>query len=246
MITQKLTSSQPRSHFLTANLGDYCLHHNQPSISSLKTTSTKADTPSFLPKEDTLPRCQAPAETPDCQSSQTVKPNSHNTCHHRGDLHRVPHRKSTPTSHFHFPIKREQYPSKRGIGGPLVNTPRVWSSYWFYFAGRRRRRRRKGNLSNRIFSWGNLYKQTGAFIESTSYIQRVLKESVPPIFQSTEAFQTTMVGSMKTRGKTAAMAKSATAQSHSTYGPAIDMVAPPPLTTAPATAAEHGGTSHQG
>ncbi|CAL9000955.1 unnamed protein product, partial [Prunus brigantina] len=41
MITQKLTSSQPRSHFLTANLGDYCLHHNQPSISSLKASSTK-------------------------------------------------------------------------------------------------------------------------------------------------------------------------------------------------------------
>ncbi|CAL2234738.1 unnamed protein product [Prunus armeniaca] len=55
-----------------------------------------------------------------------------------------------------------------------------------------------------------------------------------------------MVGSMKTRGKTTAMAKSVTAQSHSTHGPAIDMVAPPPLTTAPATAAEHGGTSHQG
>ncbi|CAL2264002.1 unnamed protein product [Prunus armeniaca] len=55
-----------------------------------------------------------------------------------------------------------------------------------------------------------------------------------------------MVGSMNTRGKTAAMAKSATAQSHSTHGPAINMVAPPPLTTAPATAAEHGGTSHQG
>ncbi|CAL8150091.1 unnamed protein product [Prunus armeniaca] len=53
------------------------------------------------------------------------------------------------------------------------------------------------------------------------------------------------------------MAKSATAQSHSTHDPAIDMVAPPSLTTmppigltaettAPATAAEHGGTSHQG
>ncbi|CAL2254004.1 unnamed protein product [Prunus armeniaca] len=88
--------------------------------------------------------------------------------------------------------------------------------------------------------------QIGAFIESTSYTQRVLKESVPPIFQSTEAFQTTMVGSMKTRGKTAEMAKSATAQSHSAHDPAIDMVAPPPLTTAPATAAEHGGTSYQG
>ena len=74
----------------------------------------------------------------------------------------------------------------------------------------------------------------------------MLKESVPPIFQSTEAFQTTMVGSMNTRGKAAAMARSATAQSHSTHDPAIDMVAPPPLTTAPDTAVEHGGTSHQG
>ncbi|CAL9013435.1 unnamed protein product [Prunus brigantina] len=66
-----------------------------------------------------------------------------------------------------------------------------------------------------------------------------------------------MVGSMKTRGKTAAMAKSATAQSHSTHDPAVDMVAPPPLITAPptgpavgssnlrGTATEHGGTSHQ-
>ncbi|KAI5335481.1 hypothetical protein L3X38_025614 [Prunus dulcis] len=65
-----------------------------------------------------------------------------------------------------------------------------------------------------------------------------------------------MVGSKKTRGKTAAMAKSTMAQSHSTHDPTIDMVAPPPFTTlpptrlaaetiAPATAAEHGGTSHQ-
>ncbi|CAL2237152.1 unnamed protein product [Prunus armeniaca] len=81
-----------------------------------------------------------------------------------------------------------------------------------------------------------------------SYTQRVLKESVPPIFQSTEAFQTTMVGSKRTRSKTAAMTQSVTAQSHSTHGPAIDMVAPPPLATVPPTgpAAEHGGTSHQG
>ncbi|CAL8174054.1 unnamed protein product [Prunus armeniaca] len=55
-----------------------------------------------------------------------------------------------------------------------------------------------------------------------------------------------MVGSKKTRGKAATMAKSTTAQSPSTHDPAIDMVAPPPLTTAPAAAAEHGGTSHQG
>ncbi|CAL2230030.1 unnamed protein product [Prunus armeniaca] len=67
-----------------------------------------------------------------------------------------------------------------------------------------------------------------------------------------------MVGSKRTRSKTAAMTKSTTAQSHSTHDPAIDMVAPPPLTTVPptgpvtkssnlrGTAAEHGGTSHQG
>ncbi|CAL9001649.1 unnamed protein product [Prunus brigantina] len=67
-----------------------------------------------------------------------------------------------------------------------------------------------------------------------------------------------MVGSMKTRGKTATMAKSATAQSHSIHDPAIDVVVPPPLTTVPptgpvvgssnlrGTATEHGGTSHQG
>ncbi|CAL2257699.1 unnamed protein product [Prunus armeniaca] len=44
-----------------------------------------------------------------------------------------------------------------------------------------------------------------------------------------------MVGSKKTRGKTAAMAKSAMAQSHSTHDSAIDMVAPPPLTIVPPT-----------
>ncbi|CAL9004827.1 unnamed protein product [Prunus brigantina] len=54
------------------------------------------------------------------------------------------------------------------------------------------------------------------------------------------------------------MAQSVTAQSHSTHDPAINMVAPPPLATVPltgpaaessnlrGTAAEHGGTSHQG
>ena len=105
---------------------------------------------------------------------------------------------------------------------------------------------KEGESFQSNISWGNLLPQIGAFIESTSYTQRVLKESVPLIFQSTEAFQTTMVGSMNTRGKAAAMARSATAQSHSTHDPAIDMVAPPPLTTAPDTAVEHGGTSHQG
>ncbi|CAL8091997.1 unnamed protein product [Prunus armeniaca] len=85
-----------------------------------------------------------------------------------------------------------------------------------------------------------------------------------------------MVGSKKTRGRIAVMARSAMAQSHSTHNPAINMVAPPPLTTVPptglavvttapattiamstqgpvtrsshlhGTAAKHGGTSHQG
>ncbi|CAL8996485.1 unnamed protein product, partial [Prunus brigantina] len=52
-----------------------------------------------------------------------------------------------------------------------------------------------------------------------------------------------MVGSMKTRGKTAVMAKSATAQSHSTHDPAIDMVAPPPLTTVPPTGPAAGSSN---
>ncbi|CAL2254938.1 unnamed protein product [Prunus armeniaca] len=67
-----------------------------------------------------------------------------------------------------------------------------------------------------------------------------------------------MVESKRLRRKTAAMAKSAMAQSHSTHDPAIDMVAPSPLTTVPptgpaagssnlrGTATEHGGSSHQG
>ncbi|CAL8091079.1 unnamed protein product [Prunus armeniaca] len=67
-----------------------------------------------------------------------------------------------------------------------------------------------------------------------------------------------MVGSKRTRSKTAVMAQSVTAQSHSTHDLAIDMVALPPLATVPptgpatesgnlrGTAAEHGGTSHQG
>ncbi|CAL8153780.1 unnamed protein product [Prunus armeniaca] len=119
--------------------------------------------------------------------------------------------------------------------------------------------RSKVEGSRSEYSPVRLFAQTfGAFIESTSYTQRVLKESVPHIFQSTEAFQTTMVGSKRTRSKTAAMAQSVTAQSHSTHDPAINMVAPPPLATVPptgpatessnlrGTAAEHGGTSHQG
>ncbi|CAL8168926.1 unnamed protein product [Prunus armeniaca] len=119
--------------------------------------------------------------------------------------------------------------------------------------------RSKVEGSRSEYSLVRLFAQTfGAFIESTSYTQRVLKESVPHIFQSTEAFQTTMVGSKRTRSKTAAMAQSVTAQSHSTHDPAINMVAPPPLATVPptgpatessnlrGTAAEHGGTSHQG
>ncbi|KAI5344478.1 hypothetical protein L3X38_012355 [Prunus dulcis] len=65
---KKLTSSQPRSCFSTANLGDYCLHHSEPSRPSIKATSTKAATPSPLPKEDTLPRCQTPAKAPSCQT----------------------------------------------------------------------------------------------------------------------------------------------------------------------------------
>ncbi|CAL8174800.1 unnamed protein product [Prunus armeniaca] len=75
-----------------------------------KQLAPKADTPSPMPKEDTLPRCQIHVEAPDCRSSQIAKTTLHDTCHHRNDLHKVPHRKSTPTSHFHSPINTEQYP----------------------------------------------------------------------------------------------------------------------------------------
>ncbi|KAI5323422.1 hypothetical protein L3X38_032494 [Prunus dulcis] len=59
----------------------------------------------------------------------------------------------------------------------------------------------------RIFSWDE-NRSHGSYIESASYTQRVLKESFPPIFQSTEAFQTTMVGSKCSRSKTSATAHS--------------------------------------
>ncbi|KAI5332293.1 hypothetical protein L3X38_022422 [Prunus dulcis] len=72
------------------------------------------DTPSPLPKEDTFPRCQTSAEAPDCKSSQTAEPNLQDTCHHHKVLHKVPHRNFVLSSHFHFPINREQYPSKKG------------------------------------------------------------------------------------------------------------------------------------
>ncbi|KAI5349528.1 hypothetical protein L3X38_002416 [Prunus dulcis] len=90
--------------------------------------------------------------------------------------------------------------------------------------------RSKVEGSRSEYSPVRLFAQTfGAFIESTSYTQRVLKESVPPIFQSTEAFQTTMVGSKRTRSKTASMAQSVTAQSYFSHDPTIDMAALPPL-----------------
>ncbi|KAI5335896.1 hypothetical protein L3X38_026030 [Prunus dulcis] len=52
-----------------------CLHYIQPSVSCTKTTSIRANTPSSLPKEDTLPKQQPPAEAPHCRSSQATEPN---------------------------------------------------------------------------------------------------------------------------------------------------------------------------
>ncbi|CAL2238995.1 unnamed protein product [Prunus armeniaca] len=120
-----------------------------------------------------------------------------------------------------------------GIEGPLANTPGcgLFSPVCFTGIEEEREGRSKVEGSRSEYSPVRLFAQTfGAFIESTSYTQRVLKESVPPIFQSTEAFQTTMVGSKRTRNKTAVMAQSTMAQSYSSHNPAIDMVAPPPIT----------------
>ncbi|CAL8991747.1 unnamed protein product [Prunus brigantina] len=44
-------------------------------------------------------------------------------CHHHSNLHKVPHRNFVQTSHFHLPINREQYPSKRGSS--LVEGPHL-------------------------------------------------------------------------------------------------------------------------
>ncbi|KAI5312962.1 hypothetical protein L3X38_042136 [Prunus dulcis] len=48
-------------------------------------------------------------------------PNLQDTCRHHNGLHKVPHWNFVQSSHFHFPINREQYPGKRS--GPF---------YYFY------------------------------------------------------------------------------------------------------------------
>ncbi|CAL9004509.1 unnamed protein product, partial [Prunus brigantina] len=59
-IEAKLYRVQPRAP---------CKIHRYPATNNpraSKRLSPKADMPSLTPKEDTLLRCQAPAETPDC------------------------------------------------------------------------------------------------------------------------------------------------------------------------------------
>ncbi|BBN69351.1 Disease resistance protein TIR-NBS-LRR class family [Prunus dulcis] len=93
---------------LDRELGDYCLHHNEPSSPSHKATSTKATTPSPTPKEDTLPR--------HLPKLPNAKPNLQDTCRHHNGLHKVPHWDFVQSSHFHFPINKEQYP---GLTNPF-------------------------------------------------------------------------------------------------------------------------------
>ncbi|KAI5351635.1 hypothetical protein L3X38_004526 [Prunus dulcis] len=45
-----------------------------------------------------------------------AKPNIHDTCRHHNGLHKVPHWNFVQSSHFHFPINREQYP---GLTNPF-------------------------------------------------------------------------------------------------------------------------------
>ncbi|KAI5334199.1 hypothetical protein L3X38_024332 [Prunus dulcis] len=86
--------------------GDYgrvaCLHHNEPSSSSHKATSTKVTTPSPMPKEDTLPRSSRPSIKATSTKATTPSP--------------MPKEDTLPSSHFHFPINREQYP---GLTNPF-------------------------------------------------------------------------------------------------------------------------------
>ncbi|KAI5322151.1 hypothetical protein L3X38_031223 [Prunus dulcis] len=45
-----------------------------------------------------------------------AKPNLQDTCRHHNGLHKVPHWNFVQSSHFHFPINREQYP---GLTNPF-------------------------------------------------------------------------------------------------------------------------------
>ncbi|KAI5338436.1 hypothetical protein L3X38_017707 [Prunus dulcis] len=45
-----------------------------------------------------------------------AKPNIHDTCRHHNGLHKVPHWNFVQSSHFHFPINREQNP---GLTNPF-------------------------------------------------------------------------------------------------------------------------------
>ncbi|KAI5339901.1 hypothetical protein L3X38_019174 [Prunus dulcis] len=46
----------------------------------------------------------------------SAKPNIHDTCRHHNGLHKVPHWNFVQSSHFHFPINREQNP---GLTNPF-------------------------------------------------------------------------------------------------------------------------------
>ncbi|KAI5338499.1 hypothetical protein L3X38_017770 [Prunus dulcis] len=56
-----------------------------------------------------------------------AKPNLQDTCRHHNGLHKVPHWNFVQSSHFHFPINREQYPGKRQNYSPTftVTLPKL-------------------------------------------------------------------------------------------------------------------------
>ena len=64
------------------------------AYSASKRLAQKADTPSLMPKEDTLPRCQAPAEAHDAEAPKIAKTTLTSTMactkSHIGNLHKPP------------------------------------------------------------------------------------------------------------------------------------------------------------
>ncbi|KAI5337024.1 hypothetical protein L3X38_016293 [Prunus dulcis] len=52
-----------------------------------------------------------------------AKPNLQDTCRHHNGLHKVPHWNFVQSSHFHFPINREQYPGKTKNDSPTFTVP---------------------------------------------------------------------------------------------------------------------------
>ncbi|KAI5333426.1 hypothetical protein L3X38_023557 [Prunus dulcis] len=60
----------------------------------------------------------------------SAKSNIHDTCRHHNGLHKVPHWNFVQSSHFHFPINREQNPDPPAPGDTLETVAAPASDAW--------------------------------------------------------------------------------------------------------------------